>query len=767
MNRSLQKSALIVALCVFAIPFSAADAEGPAGEMSPTVKIVASEFTRNGGVVPQASGSATFISSGGLILTNNHVVEKDTDETYDLFHICISFNNQEEPLCEYTASLISRNRDMDVALLMLSPEDIRGNLVPEVRYYDYSYSGSLAEGDEIIIHGYPGIGKETITSTKGQVSGFEKQNGFTYIKTDTVISFGNSGGTALDRDGNLVGVPTFGISSSINSLAYFLDIREAKSWIDSEKIKAPVSNPAAEGELREYLSFTNDVKETGKYDHPGSPGFSITLPETWEFDEIDEFSVGMRPRSDIFNFRISISIQDYPFPVTKDFILSSILEDFEKQKEDLKNYAREDIDFHGTEAFSITYLYWDTQSTFILVPYGGSLIILYYEYALNEEDDAKAMYGDVLGTFTFTGTKVIPDPPESLVREDPPFSINAAQGWSLLENRDPRSEDHIVDFLREDDHEATISLYYSELQESDKKITPEDYLKEVLNNYSYVSGFRLIQKNASVIIDGIPGISLTYVYDGDDVGVARETSIVHLLDGEYIYAFEYDDLEKNFEDRTGDFETMLLSFKNLSTAPNYPSGEYTLGSLEEIFSDIAYHRYEQAIAELKDEGILDGYRDHTFRPERSVTRAEALKTMMLAKLKGDEKRNLTGFRDEIEACGSEDMAGFDFPDTTELEWLRKYLRCARKDGFVSGYGDSLFHPHEKITIAETLKILFGIYDIPVWDPEALLYTHTIPWYKPYMDKGLEMGIVPSGIDTADHILTRGELAFIIAGIYGR
>jgi hypothetical protein len=62
------------------------------------------------------------------------------------------------------------------------------------------------------IFGFPGIGGETVTFTSGNVSGFSSESKLRYprawIKTDATISGGNSGGTALNDDGYLVGIPT-------------------------------------------------------------------------------------------------------------------------------------------------------------------------------------------------------------------------------------------------------------------------------------------------------------------------------------------------------------------------------------------------------------------------------------------------------------------------------------------------------------------------------------------------------------------------------
>jgi S1-C subfamily serine protease len=79
--------------------------------------------------------------------------------------------------------------------------------------------------DALRIYGYPSIGGSTITFTRGSVSGFDSEPGVrgrAWIKTDATISGGNSGGTALNDAGQLVGVPT---QASVSSARQATDCR--------------------------------------------------------------------------------------------------------------------------------------------------------------------------------------------------------------------------------------------------------------------------------------------------------------------------------------------------------------------------------------------------------------------------------------------------------------------------------------------------------------------------------------------------------------
>ena len=73
-------------------------------------------------------------------------------------------------------------------------------------------SDVLELGDSLRIFGYPGIGGETVTLASGTVSGFSHERGVkdrrAWVKTDATIAGGNSGGTAINERGELIGIPT-------------------------------------------------------------------------------------------------------------------------------------------------------------------------------------------------------------------------------------------------------------------------------------------------------------------------------------------------------------------------------------------------------------------------------------------------------------------------------------------------------------------------------------------------------------------------------
>lgn len=187
----------------------------------------------------QGWGSGSIIDAQGHILTNNHVVDDGFGGISDDFSICLTDDPSVPPRCHYTASVIARDIDRDIALLQLDSLDIFGRPVSFSSFatlpIDYSYIPNA--GDSVIARGYPWVGANTITETQGIVSGTYLYNNNTYIKTDTLIAGGNSGGPLI-RDGKMIGVNTFLIGGSADpALGYSLSAKEAQNFIQSSLAK--------------------------------------------------------------------------------------------------------------------------------------------------------------------------------------------------------------------------------------------------------------------------------------------------------------------------------------------------------------------------------------------------------------------------------------------------------------------------------------------------------------------------------------------------
>jgi serine protease Do len=146
-----------------------------------------------GSMKTHALGSGFVIDDNGLILTNNHVVEK-ADE----------IKIKTDAGKDYDAKVVARDPKTDIALIKVSA----GADFPKPA--QLGDSGSIRVGDWVMASGNPfGLGN-TITagiiSAKGRVIGAGPYDDF--LQTDAAINPGNSGGPLFNMNGEVVGVNT-------------------------------------------------------------------------------------------------------------------------------------------------------------------------------------------------------------------------------------------------------------------------------------------------------------------------------------------------------------------------------------------------------------------------------------------------------------------------------------------------------------------------------------------------------------------------------
>ncbi len=311
--------------------------------MHAVVQIVALRRAYRGNYAPAWTGSGTIVDPSGLILTNCHVANPRAmgmpSPPADLLAVAITQRSDEPPALTYIAEIAAQSPELDLAVLRivsgLDGKPVSRLKLPAIPVGD---SDSLELGDQLAIFGYPGIGGETVTFTAGAVSGFSRQEGVrdrrAWIKTDATIAGGNSGGTAVNHDGELVGIPTqaaagsgitpvdarpvvdtnrdgrvderdtpMAIGGFINGLR---PVNLAKSLLKEAGVGAPASRrrtasrktptapakPKTTGPVFRNLVFSSRVTRDGRPIHPAAvlPGGGKELYASFDFE-------GMRNRT--------------------------------------------------------------------------------------------------------------------------------------------------------------------------------------------------------------------------------------------------------------------------------------------------------------------------------------------------------------------------------------------------------------------------------------------------------------------------------------
>ena len=254
---------------------------GPAELQSSAVQIYA-KFETRGQLQTSWTGSGTIISPDGYILTNAHVASplspglaalyNEPDFIFgdepDALVVGLVESADLPPVETYIAEVRAADGVLDLAVIQITqtidgqPVDPASLNLPFVTLGD---SDLLNLGDEIQVFGFPGAGGDTITFTRGDVSGFESEERVgtrAWIKTDTTFSPGNSGGLGANQLGEIVGVPSYTFEASGGSINRLRSVNLAKPMIEAAQAGSSYKSPyVVEGtgsEKMELVTWAED-----------------------------------------------------------------------------------------------------------------------------------------------------------------------------------------------------------------------------------------------------------------------------------------------------------------------------------------------------------------------------------------------------------------------------------------------------------------------------------------------------------------------------
>ncbi len=166
------------------------------------------------------------------------------------------------------------------------------------------------------------------------------------------------------------------------------------------------------------------------------------------------------------------------------------------------------------------------------------------------------------------------------------------------------------------------------------------------------------------------------------------------------------------------------------------------------FTDIPKNNpHYEAIEFLRENNIVKGYPDGTFKPDRRISRAEFVKLIVNPFILDTERIN------ECLRSIPETEATVYFPDVPKNAWFAVEVCFAKTKRIIDGYPDGKFRPGGYISFVETAKILSNIFSLEIANEEQGEF-----WYRPYAQRVTELHAVPVSITRFDQMLTRGEMA---------
>lgn len=162
---------------------------------------------------------------------------------------------------------------------------------------------------------------------------------------------------------------------------------------------------------------------------------------------------------------------------------------------------------------------------------------------------------------------------------------------------------------------------------------------------------------------------------------------------------------------------------------------------------------EDAIELVNDEGIMTGYGDGTFGPDKFLTRAEAV-TLILRTKQDIVMANYNGIP--------------QFPDVEDGAWYEDAIGVAAAYGWVKGHDDGNFYPGNNLTRAEFSTLLARVFDLEVEDPElSLKYEDIEPelWFTEPVSAMLEHDLLRNALNLnfrPEQAVDRAEAAWTFA-----
>ncbi len=184
-------------------------------------------------VPDSVSGTGFVLEADGLIVTNNHVVDRD-----DLSYSVIFPDG-----AEYGARVSAADKFDDVAFLKIDAK----NLTPA----KLGNSNALETGQSVFAIGNS-LGKYEFSVTRGVISGLARSvetpggsllpSTHAWIQTDAAINPGNSGGPLINLAGEVVGMNTL-IDTSGSSLGFALPANLIKEAGEQLRNFGKVSRP--------------------------------------------------------------------------------------------------------------------------------------------------------------------------------------------------------------------------------------------------------------------------------------------------------------------------------------------------------------------------------------------------------------------------------------------------------------------------------------------------------------------------------------------
>lgn len=224
-------------------------------------------------------------------------------------------------------------------------------------------------------------------------------------------------------------------------------------------------------------------------------------------------------------------------------------------------------------------------------------------------------------------------------------------------------------------------------------------------------------------------ISVFEVKQDPKVELGKPAQLIFLLDeqkirGKEVYLYYYSETTDTWLNMEALVEKDRLAIEQIKLYK-----QYALVVADPIpsFNDITGHWAQKDIEEAVCLGLVKGYSDQTFRPDRSISRLEFSVILHRALRIQGEQEALT------------------FKDSELIpSWATAEISRAVQAGLILGYDDHTFRPHQSIRRSEIALMLVRAIDANVRQGAITTFKDDpdIPiWSNPSVAKAVELGLI--------------------------
>lgn len=169
----------------------------------------------------------------------------------------------------------------------------------------------------------------------------------------------------------------------------------------------------------------------------------------------------------------------------------------------------------------------------------------------------------------------------------------------------------------------------------------------------------------------------------------------------------------------------------------------SLKAYASAFPDVAMtHKNYSAVTELTEMGVIAGYDDGYFRPEREITRTEFC--ALMARTLGYDKDNYV-------------TQASLFEDVKPGYWGEAYISFCYELGLINGMGNNEFWPAHKVTLAQATKMAV----CAIGKQDEALSEVGDKWYDGYMNVAEKCDLLDFVDGEPDNSAMRGDIAQIV------